>query len=148
MDSMTYRGLNLTIRPADRPYFEAASDGRLVFQRCAECGLVRYPTARLCGRCGADGYDWQGSAGHGVVVTSLLVVHGVRPQFPPPYAYGLVELDDLPLEKNWRVRMLVDFVEGDGDTPLKKAPPVGSPVTAVFASLGDGLALPRFAMAS
>lgn len=148
METVSYRGLDFEIRAADRPYFEAASDGVLVFQRCGACGLIRYPTARLCPDCGGDRYEWQQSAGRGVVVTSLVVIHGVRAQFEPPYAYGLVELDDVPGNGQRRVRLLTDFVGADGETPLREGPPTGTPVRAVFSPLGDGLGLPRFAVAA
>lgn len=145
MERIQYRGLTLAIRDAEQEYFKAAAEGRLVLQACADCDTVRYPPSRACPFCGSTRSAWRESAGRGTVTQCLVVQHGVRPDFPPPYAYGLVELDDVRADDlRKQVRMLSDLLAADGKTPLREAVPAGTPVQVTFEFLAEGRALPRF----
>jgi uncharacterized OB-fold protein len=42
----------------DAPYFAAWRERRLVFQRCAACGLHRHPPGPRCARCRSDAVAW------------------------------------------------------------------------------------------
>jgi uncharacterized OB-fold protein len=77
------------------PFWDAASRGELVIQRCTACeGLVWYPRA-LCPRCGGTELSWEPVPADGTVY-AVSVHH--RPASPElagavPYAVVLVDLD-------------------------------------------------------
>jgi uncharacterized OB-fold protein len=47
----------------DAPYFAAWRERRLVFQRCAACGLHRHPPGPRCARCRSDAVAWSEAPG-------------------------------------------------------------------------------------
>ena len=49
---LPYRGFDIHVDDLERPYFEAAAEGRLIVQMCAECSIVRYPPSSRCPACG------------------------------------------------------------------------------------------------
>lgn len=52
---------------AAEKYWTELANGRLSFQRCAECGLAVFPSRVLCPRCLSDRLDWRTSGGSGTV---------------------------------------------------------------------------------
>jgi uncharacterized OB-fold protein len=77
----------------DQFFWDAIADGRLVFQRCAACGVVRHPPAPLCGDCHSTEWDTQESTGHGHVYTWIVSHHPTQPDAEPRVVV-LVELDE------------------------------------------------------
>src|SRR5689334_13371086 len=80
------------------PYFAAARAGRLVVQRCAGCGALRFPPRELCSGCLATEATWQEVSGRGEIF-SYNVMHQVyHPGFAAavPYAVVVVKLDEGP----------------------------------------------------
>jgi uncharacterized protein len=77
-----------------RPFWEAASQGRLVLPRCAECGLLFFTPEPACPSCLARDWTYVPSTGTGSVY-SVTVVHRVPgPGFDVPFALAIVDLDD------------------------------------------------------
>ena len=74
-------------------FWDAIADGRLVFQRCAACGVVRHPPAPMCGECHSVEWDTQESSGHGHVYTWIVSHHPTKPDAEPRIVV-LVELDE------------------------------------------------------
>jgi uncharacterized OB-fold protein len=77
----------------DQFFWDAVADGRLVFQRCAACGVVRHPPAPMCGECHSTEWDTQESSGHGHVYTWIVSHHPTKPDAEPRVVV-LVELDE------------------------------------------------------
>jgi len=77
----------------DQFFWDAIADGRLVFQRCAACGVVRHPPAPMCGECHSVKWDTQASTGHGHVYTWIVSHHPTKPDADPRIVV-LVELDE------------------------------------------------------
>lgn len=77
----------------DQFFWDAIAEGRLVFQRCAACGVVRHPPAPLCGDCHSTAWDTVESSGHGHVYTWIVSHHPTQPDAEPRVVV-LVELDD------------------------------------------------------
>jgi uncharacterized OB-fold protein len=77
----------------DQFFWDAIAEGRLVFQRCSSCGVVRHPPAPLCGDCHSTDWDTQESSGHGHVYTWILSHHPTKPDAEARIVV-LVELDD------------------------------------------------------
>jgi uncharacterized protein len=48
-------------------YWTELANGRLIFQRCAECNIAVFPSRVLCPCCLSDRLDWRTSGGSGTV---------------------------------------------------------------------------------
>lgn len=157
-----YKGLDLAAALADpagadhRGYFEAAAAGRLVVQRCSDCGRLRGQIGASCPFCTALGWEWSEVAGTGVIHSYQIVTQAVHPAFADwvPYPVVLVELDEqrgVP----WRgaaedeyvsVRKIMNLVRPDDPTSPEQEHKVaiGLRVQVCFIDLGEGLAVPQF----
>ncbi|GAA2211643.1 Zn-ribbon domain-containing OB-fold protein [Nonomuraea monospora] len=79
------------------PWWAAAREGRLLLQRCTECGhLQHYPRA-LCTSCGGGELGWRESAGFGVVDSFTEVHRAASPGMAVPYVVARVRLDEGPV---------------------------------------------------
>ena len=124
------------VEPLTEPYWAAAREGRLVIQRCTDCGAHRHLPHVLCPACGSTACDWDTSAGRGTVFTYTVVTHPVHAAVTDvvPYAVVVVELDDCG-----NVLMPSNVVDCPPD-----AVHVGMPVEVVFDRVTDEIAIPRF----
>jgi hypothetical protein len=118
------------------PFWNAAAEGRLVYQHCESCGHdYHYPRAR-CPRCWSDNVSWRDASGKGHIYTYSIIRENPMPPFRDrvPYAVGIVELAEGP-------RMMSSFV----DTPMETLH-IGMPVQVVFEQEGEdpGIAVPKF----
>lgn len=111
-------------------YFEAASAGRLVVERCADCACEIFPPRGVCRKC--RGRNLEVAEVHGpAVVHSWTVNHQPwMPGMDVPFALALVEFPEHPgvripgriagdldrLEVG--VAVEVGFVPGPGDLPV------------------------------
>ena len=76
------------------PYWDACREGRLLFQRCRQCGrAVFYPRAR-CPSCGADEMDWEEASGRGTVYSYSVLSRSAEPALglSVPYVVALIDL--------------------------------------------------------
>jgi uncharacterized protein len=121
--------------PETRPFWEACRQGRLVLQRCAECGHPRFPPTRFCSRCSSAKCDWIESKGEGIVFSWIVVRHPVPRDIyaqDVPYVVALVELAE-------GVRIPSNIVEC---TPEDIS--AGMPVKVVFRPVTADITLPLF----
>jgi uncharacterized OB-fold protein len=122
------------ITPEAAPYWDGARHGKLLLQRCAACGALRfYPRAR-CPSCWSDAVEWTEASGRGRVA-SFTVIH--RPPAPAfasrvPYVVALIDLDEGP-------RMMANVV-GDGARDVR----IDERVRVTFEERAGGFALPQF----
>ncbi len=116
-----------------RTYWEAATEGRLLLQRCRACEAYQHYPRRHCARCFAPGPEWVEAAGSGRLHTFSVVQRTSDPSFADdvPYAFGIVELDEGP-------RLAVNVV----DTPLEELA-CDLPVRIVFTPAAGGITLPN-----
>jgi uncharacterized OB-fold protein len=124
------------VEPLTRPFWDAAREGRLVIQRCRDCGTFRHLPHALCASCQSAAHDWVQSAGRGSVFTYTIVSHSVHPATAKavPYNVVVVKLDDcggVLVPGN-----VVDCAAADVH--------VGLPVEVVFERIDDETAIPRF----
>lgn len=84
--------------PDSSPFWSAARQRRLEFQRCSVCGYVRWPPATLCPECLTPGGVWIQVEPYGHVWSFAIYRHGFHPWFAQelPYIVALVELDAGP----------------------------------------------------
>lgn len=101
------------VNPETAPYWEAASEGRLLIQECQECGFVyAYPRAH-CTECFSENVAWIEAAGTGEVYT-YTVMHQMSgwPEDTLPLVVAYIELDEGP-------RIMSNVVETDpGDVDV------------------------------
>jgi hypothetical protein len=78
------------------PFWSALREHRLVLQRCADCGEVRFPRMPGCPRCGSNASEDVPSGGRGRIY-SWIVVHrplGSIPEDALPCTIATVELEE------------------------------------------------------
>lgn len=82
--------------PATTPdttwWFDAADDGRLLVQRCANCQALRHPPGPMCPACNSLEYDSIEADGSGTIHSHITVHHPQVPGFDYPLPVVLVDL--------------------------------------------------------
>ena len=113
-------------------FFEAAQEGRLLIQRCAQCGLLRHPPRPACASCGSFEWDTVTSSGRGTVYSYVVMHHPQIPGFDYPLPIAVVELEE-------GTRLVADLIGIDsGDVRI------GMPVVAEMVAVADELTIPMF----
>jgi uncharacterized OB-fold protein len=115
------------------PFWAAAREGRLVVQRCARCGYLRWVPGPLCNECQQSGGDWTELPPQGRLVTFAEYHRAFDKSFASdvPYAVGLIQLTAGP-------RMYGKL------TALVETGDIGRPVHAVFEAVTPDVTLVRW----
>jgi uncharacterized OB-fold protein len=121
---------------ADRPFWDAARQHRLVLPRCADCGHTWFPPYPACPRCRSRAIGWEEASGRGTVFGAAVFERPYLRAFPVPYHVALVELDEGP--------KLYGNVVDVADTDVV----AGMRVEVVFDDVSDTITLPRFRRAT
>lgn len=81
-----------------RPFWEGCRQHKLLFQKCAACGYVRWPAAVICPRCHSKESAWIESVGKGKIYTYTVFHEVYQPSFARdvPYTVAVIALDDGP----------------------------------------------------
>jgi uncharacterized protein len=123
-------------RPAVSPdtafFWEGATHGELLIQRCAVCATLRHPPRPMCGVCGSLEWDTLKSSGRGVVYSFVIYHHPPVPAFDIPYVAALIELEE--------GTRLVSNVVGIPPDEVR----IGMPVEVTFVKVDDDMILPLF----
>ncbi len=122
-----------------KPFWDACKQGKLMLQRCTQCGHYRFPPTYFCSKCRSAECEWVESKGHGRVFSWIVVRHPVpRDVYATdvPYVVALVELDE-------GVRIPSNIV---GIVPEKVT--AGMPVRVIFRQATPEITLPLFELAS
>ena len=71
--------------PETRPFWEAATAGRLLIGTCKACGKPHYYPRALCPFCGNDATEWVAASGRGAVYSYSVMRrnHSPRQMIPP-----------------------------------------------------------------
>jgi uncharacterized OB-fold protein/acyl dehydratase len=98
--------------PDNQWWFDAIAAGRLVVQKCSDCGAIQHPPGPMCPRCHSLAWQEQPTATTGIV-HSFVVVH--YPQVPGfEYPLGIVLVDvDTPGDLVRPVRMVMNTTDPD-----------------------------------
>lgn len=75
-------------------FFEAAKEGRLEIQRCADCRTLRHPPGPSCPACRSFAWDTVVASGRCTLHSWTVVHHPQDPAFSYPLAVGLVDLEE------------------------------------------------------
>jgi len=106
--------------PINAPHWEGLNHGRLLVQRCLECGRARWRPAEICPTCWTPGGEWIDFPARGQLYSATVYRRAMAPGFKDhvPYAVGLVELAE-------EIRMV-------GRLTSTEPPPVGTTMTGAF----------------
>lgn len=119
----------------NKPFWDAARDGKLVVQSCDACHDVRFPPSPVCPKCLNGAQSWKAVSGKGTL-ESWVDFHraywdGYKDALP--YRVCLVRLAEGPL--------LVSNLVGRSDGAK-----LGAAVHVVFERVTDEVSLPKFAL--
>jgi uncharacterized OB-fold protein len=112
----------------------------LALPRCTTCGKFVLPPPVVCPECGSTDprYDTAPVDGGGTVRSWTVMRDSFLPGFVDDVPYLLV---DVELDAQPDLRMIGRLVDGP-DAPLR----VGDHVTVTFDEIGEGFAVPAFAL--
>ncbi|MBA4180625.1 MAG: hypothetical protein C0506_08570 [Anaerolinea sp.] len=113
------------------PFFQGATDGRLMLMKCADCGAFRLPSRHHCDECLSPTFTWEQASGRGTVRTFGVMHQRYHPGFALPYNVTVVELEEGP-------RITTNLV-GIDNADIR----VGMPVTVEWERHED-VTLPKF----
>ena len=118
--------------PETSPYWDALAQGKLLLQRCAECGRIRHYPRPMCDACHSMASDWVEASGEAVVHSWTVAHHPFHPAFRAELPYVLVTAD---LAEG--VRLMAQLRDA-GAATLRP----GLPLRVGFEDNGEGLVLP------
>ena len=78
------------------PFWRAASEGRLLVERCTDCGADSFPPRGICRACRSRETEAAEVTGRGVVYSYTVNHQRWLPDLEVPYAVVLVEFPDHP----------------------------------------------------
>lgn len=115
-------------------FWKGLAEGRLLVQRCLECGRLRHPPEPVCTACGSFDLEAAECSGRGSVYSYVVMHHPPIPPFEYPNPIALVELEE-------GVRMVANLKDVVPDEVE-----IGMPVEAVFEPVAtdDDLVVPLF----
>jgi uncharacterized protein len=130
--------MNQDLRPPPWPdattsfFWDAASKGRLMIQRCSACGYLQHPPDVICTECQQSELEPLEVSGQGHLYSFAVAERAFHPGFVShlPYVVALVEQPGL--------RLFTNVVEADPDRLW-----VGMPLEVVFEKR-DNVWLPQF----
>jgi uncharacterized OB-fold protein len=117
-------------------FWNGLKEGKLLVQRCSECGALRHPPRPMCPHC--NSLEWQAieATGRGTVHSFVMPRHPPFPWFDDDYIVALIDLDE-------GVRIVSNLVDVTPDDAA-----IGMPVEVRFETFDDGLVLPLFTASS
>jgi uncharacterized OB-fold protein len=116
----------------NEPFWTAALERRLVFQRCQDCHAITAPPEDFCISCLSPNRTWETSSGRGTLTSYSRVERASQPSFPTPLFAAIVRLD----EGWYAFTNMIDCTEDDLA--------VGCPVEVAFRQMSETIALPYF----
>lgn len=121
------------VTPDTQAWWDATREQRLTVQRCRACGHRQLYPRIVCTACSGQNLELVDSTGRGRVYSFSVVHRSPDPErFRPPYAVGLVRLDEGPVLTTNLLADPLESLECD------------QPVTVVWEPLPDGRHLPLF----
>jgi uncharacterized protein len=121
--------------PATAAFWAGTREARLLIQKCAACGYLRWPPGPACPECLSPEAEWTQVRPTGTLLTYCVYHRAFSKAFAGdiPYAVGYVQLDDGP-------RMYGTMTGEPG------ALGAGLPVRAVFEPVTPEVTLVRWAV--
>ena len=84
------------VNPIDQPYWQGAAAGKLLLQKCRDCGKLQFFPCAVCVDCFSGDLDWVEASGNGKIHTFTWVRVPRNPAFREevPICYINVILDE------------------------------------------------------
>ena len=150
----TYLGMPLQLDDLDvenLAFFKHCAAHNFHLQKCAKCGLLRYPPTTACPWTRDREYEWVSVPGKGAVHSYAEVHHAIQPAFRAhvPYMILLVDLDTQkgkPSEHE-ALRVVGNLLTADGEfapPEMIKKVGIGTRVRMIFKQVSEGFALPHW----
>jgi hypothetical protein len=119
---------------ADRPYWDALAERKVVFARCTACGLMTQRLPMVCTRCQGEAFEWSPVSGGGTIYSFSVARQTWVPAFRDelPYVVVAVAISEQP--------SLVVTTNLVGDYELDELT-IGLPVVAEFEPRGEATLL-------
>ena len=111
----------------NKPFFDAAREGKLLVGHCWACNEYHYYPRAVCPFCASERTEWVAAKGNGWIYS-----YSVMRRVAQPYAIAYVTLHE-------GVTMLTNLVDCDFDRVS-----IGDPVRVVFKSAASGETVPMF----
>lgn len=89
-------GIAPAITPETAPFWEAAQEGRLVVERCAECDAHSFPPYGICRLCRGRRIEFVELHGPGTIYSFTINHQRWMPDLEVPFALVWVEFDEAP----------------------------------------------------
>ena len=116
------------VYPDNEEFWKAASEGKLLVKRCADCGEFHWYPRTLCPFCFSDRTEWKTASGRGTIYSYSVT----RRAGPIPFGIAYVTLEEGPT-------MLTNIADCDLD-----AVKIGDKVQVVFKATDGGPPVPLF----
>lgn len=88
-----YDKLVPTPTPDTQPYWDGLMQGKLVLQRCGDCGTVRHYPRPVCDHCYSMNAEWFDARGEGTVHSWTETHYAFHPGFKGDLPYLLLTVD-------------------------------------------------------
>jgi uncharacterized protein len=120
--------------PDSATFWREAGQGRLSFQKCSQCGYLRWPPAPICPECWSEVAEWTPVSPEGEIWSFGVYERAFSKAFEGdiPYVVALVSLDAGPQ----MISNIIDIAPEDVT--------VGMRVTAVYEPFDSDAALVKF----
>lgn len=112
-------------------FWQGVEQGKLLIQKCADCGELRHPPGPMCPQCQSLEWDAVEAAGGGTIYSFVRHHHPHIPPFEVGHPIVLVELDE-------GVRIVADLIGASNNIAI------GQRVQVEFTKVDDDLTLPQF----
>jgi uncharacterized OB-fold protein len=116
----------------DRKMWDSIAERQWRLQSCDACGAFQYPPAPGCAACLSMALSWKPVSGRARILSWTTFHRQYLPAYPAPYNVIAVRLAEGPV-----------FISNlEGHPP--DAGSIGQDVELVYATMPDGVTLPRF----
>lgn len=119
-----------------RFFWDGAREGKLLVQRCDDCGHRQHPPGPVCRSCLSAGVTPIEVSGRGTVYTHTVTTHVFHPYFEDKVPYVLVVVE---LEEQQGLKLLSRMTDCAEDEVR-----IGMQVEVSFVDEGEGVVLPLF----
>jgi uncharacterized OB-fold protein len=113
-------------------WFEGLQQGKLLIQRCADCGVLRHPPGPMCRECRSLAWDTVAASGRGSIHSFVVVHYPQIPSIEYPNQVLLVDLEE-------GIRVVANAID-----TLPEHIEIGASVQLVVQRCDDDLSLPFF----
>ncbi len=116
------------------PFWAGCREHKLLFQKCASCGHVRWPPSIICPVCHAPDTEWITASGKGSVYTFTVFHTALHEAFLQdiPYVTAVIELEEGP-------HLLSNIIECEHSNIR-----CGMPVAVTWEDINEEFSLPKF----